>query len=1184
MRMLQVKNISKKYITGDLVQVALDNVSLNLRDNEFVAILGPSGSGKTTLLNIIGGLDRYDSGDLIINGISTKKYKDRDWDSYRNHTIGFVFQSYNLISHQSILSNVELALTISGVSRSERRKRAIDALKKVGLGDQIHKKPTQMSGGQMQRVAIARALVNDPDILLADEPTGALDSETSIQVMDLLKEVAKDKLVVMVTHNPELAEQYATRIVNLSDGRIVHDSDPYKIDEASLAPPQHKNMGKSSMSFLTAVSLSFNNLKSKLTRTLLTAFAGSIGIIGIALIMSLSTGINNYIADIEEDTLSEYPVQILSTGLDFTSLMTSDTGDFITEGDEDSVTVTEMISTLFSRMDNNDLEALREYFESGDSDIWEYAKAIEYVYDIEPQIYLENEDSIVQVNPNNSLSTSYSSSTTYLNMMMSLLTNLDMFYQMPDNESLYEDQYEIKAGRWPERYDECVLVLTSAGSISDMMLYSLGLKDYQEYLDMVEQYNSGQDISATNVDDEYTYEDILNVTYKLVISSDYYTYDNEYGIWIDKSDDEDYMQALIDEAEELKIVGIVQPAEDATSQALSSGINYTASLVEHIVEKAADSDIVQAQLENPGIDVLTGEPFGEESTDFDISSVFDIDMEALSSAFDMTSLSSTLANSMDLSSMFNIDGSSVDLSSLIDADSLNIDTSSILSSIDMNSLLDGITITANTEDITSLATSLLEGYQNYAASNNLADYNDLAEDFSTYLSSSEAQAIISSFMVDLLSNSDAISISTDSLNTLLNDIVNDYEDYVADQTDPADVTTEAYLSTNRAQEIFDTWASANVQINSDFTISTDSLNTLTTQLASGYAAYAANNSLTDMNTVNAGFTNYLASEEATTLITNAITNMVDTTSLEQQLSTAMTSAMESIAASYAQSIAEAIEGEVEAVTAEVMSQLTVNMEDILTEIMSEMAGNIESLFTIDEEALREAYETDMSSSSLLELLTSYSSSTTSSYDNNLASMGYADLNTPTEIDIYPYSFESKDGVIQILDDYNARMSEKGEDDKVISYTDTVGTLMSSVTTIVNVISYALIAFVSISLIVSSIMIGIITYVSVLERTREIGILRAIGASKNNISEIFNAETFIIGLAAGIIGIVLSLLLLIPGNAFIHYMMGTEDVVATLPVSAAIALIILSVILSFIAGLIPSRQAARKDPVTALRTE
>lgn len=600
--MLQIKEICKEYRTGSLVQKALDKVSLNLRDNEFVAILGPSGSGKTTLLNVIGGLDRYDGGDLIINGISTKKYKDRDWDSYRNHTIGFVFQSYNLIPHQTLLANVELALTISGVGKAQRRERARQALEKVGLGEQIHKRPSQLSGGQMQRVAIARALVNNPDILLADEPTGALDSETSIQVMELLKEVAQDRLVVMVTHNPELAQQYATRIVELKDGKIRSDSDAFYVDEETADVPEHKNMGKSSMSFLTALSLSFHNLKTKKARTLLTSFAGSIGIIGIALILSLSAGVNDYIKNIERETLSQYPLQIQSTGFDFTSMMTggedseevkavsAGTGTSSKERREkENIWVIDMVTNMFSTMDSNDLESLKKFLDSKESRIDQYTNAVEYSYQVVPQIYAQDGEKVRQVHPDRSFEAAGIGSSVGSNSLMSSMMSTDVFYQMPADSDLYKDQYDVKAGRWPKSYNECVLVLTSGGGMSDLLLYTLGLRDPLELEEMVAGFVEEEQIEVPKDSTVYTYDDILGKEFKLVNSADYYEYDNSYHVWKDRSGDQTYMDKVVKNAEPIRIVGIVQPVKDANGAALMSGINYPASLTKHVAEEAENS-------------------------------------------------------------------------------------------------------------------------------------------------------------------------------------------------------------------------------------------------------------------------------------------------------------------------------------------------------------------------------------------------------------------------------------------------------------------------------------------------------------------------------------------------------------------------------------------------------------------
>ena len=612
--MLQIQKIKKEYIIGNLHQTALNGITLNLRDNEFVAILGPSGSGKTTLLNIIGGLDHYDSGDLIINGISTKKYKDRDWDSYRNHTIGFVFQSYNLIPHQTVLANVELALTISGISKSERRKRAIDALKQVGLEKHVYKRPNQMSGGQMQRVAIARALVNDPDILLADEPTGALDSDTSVQVMELLKKVAKDRLVVMVTHNPELAQKYANRIVKVRDGNIVDDTNPFKINVSNQSFAEHKNMGKASMSWLTSLSLSFNNLKTKKARTILTSFAGSIGIIGIALILSLSNGVNQYIQSIEEETLSEYPLQIQSTGFDITSIMTDvHSNQDKDEKDDTKIYVSQMITNMFSKIGSNDLTSLKDYLDSGKSDIKKYTNAIEYNYNIAPQIYTINSENIRQVNPDKSFSSLGLGSSTNSNSLISSMMSTDVFYPMPSNLDLYKDQYDIKAGNWPKSYNECVVVLSKNGNINDFMLYTLGLRDYSELDKMIEQFSKEESVEIPDNSTSYSYKDILGIEFKLVNAADYYQYDSNYNVYKDKKDDQNYMKNLIENGEDIKIVGIVQPKDSATATMLQSGIGYPAALTTHVIKQAASSEIIKKQLDNPNIDVFTGKDFNDKN-------------------------------------------------------------------------------------------------------------------------------------------------------------------------------------------------------------------------------------------------------------------------------------------------------------------------------------------------------------------------------------------------------------------------------------------------------------------------------------------------------------------------------------------------------------------------------------------
>ena len=1064
--MLQLKKIHKQYKTGDLVQTALDKVSLNLRDCEFVAILGPSGSGKTTLLNIIGGLDRYDSGDLIINGISTKKYTDRDWDSYRNHTIGFVFQSYNLIPHQTVLANVELALTISGVSGAERRRRATEALQKVGLGNQLHKHPTEMSGGQMQRVAIARALVNNPDILLADEPTGALDSETSIQVMELLKEVAKDRLVVMVTHNPELAHQYATRIVQLKDGVIRSDTDPFEPDTAQLAPPVHKSMGRSSMSPLTSLSLSFNNLLTKKARTLLTAFAGSIGIIGIALIISLSAGVNQYIDDTERSTLSEYPLQILSSGMDLTSMLTSGSSASAsgTTAEEGMVPVRQLITQMVAGITSNDLKSLKTYLESDDCTIAEDATSIEYSYNAQPQIYREDADgSIRQVNPDSSLSSLGISSTSSTNSMMSSMMNTSVFYQLPESDELYNSQYEVKAGRWPEKYNECVAVLGADGTITDYALYALGLRDSAELDKMIQQFAQNQNVDVPTDFKTYRYSDFIGIQFKLVNAADRYLRDDDHNAWVDKSDDKDFMKSLVASSEALTVVGVVQPKEDASASMLSSGIAYPAALTQHVIAAAADSQMVQDQLASPAINVMNGEPFGtEDASAFDMSSLFRIDTDMLKSAFQFD----TSKLNFDLSGAFDLDNGSVDLGSLLDPDDFQLDL-------------------------------------------DLTETPDL--DMST--------------LTDLFANMD-LSVSEDKMQELAQKVLVGYKDYVI------------------------------------------------------------GNGILNLNKIS--FSQYLKSDAFKTLMNDAMGELFDQDALQAQFSEAMQTAMSTLMESYSSQISETLQTQLgsamQTAMTKLMTQMSQNIQSQMQQSFSQLGSQMESALKIDAAAFQKAIQFNMSEDDLTDLMKSAMLSSTATYDSNLQTLGYADLDAPSQIKIYPQDFDHKASVVAKLDAYNDNMRSQGADDKVIQYTDVVGTLMTSVTEIINMISNMLVAFVSISLVVSSIMIGVITYISVLERRKEIGILRAIGASKRNISEVFNAETFIIGLCSGVMGVVLSEILLIPGNMLIQKISNGTNVVARLPLNAALVLIVLATVLTILGGFIPAKGASRSDPVKALRSE
>lgn len=1076
--MLQIKEICKKYKTGNLIQKALDSVSLNLRDNEFVAILGPSGSGKTTLLNIIGGLDRYDSGDLIINGISTKKYKDKDWDSYRNHTIGFVFQSYNLIPHQTILSNVELALTISGISKSERREKAKHALDQVGLNGQYHKKPSQLSGGQMQRVAIARALVNNPHILLADEPTGALDSDTSLQVMDLLKEVAKDRLVVMVTHNPELAQDYATRIVNLKDGKIISDSDPLILDESHLEEPSHQNMGKTSMSWFTSLALSFNNLKTKKGRTLLTSFAGSIGIIGIALILSLSNGVNTYIKEIEEDTLSEYPLQIQSTGFDITSMMIDTSTS--SKHDEDEVGTIEMVTNMFSKIGSNDLASLKSYLEGPESHISQYTNTIEYTYNVVPQIFMSDTTKIRQVNPDTSMSALGISSTNSSNSLMSKMMSTNVFFALPNDERLYNEQYDIKAGHWPTNYNESILILSPKGNINDFLLYTLGLRNPEDLDQMVNDFAAEKVVEVPSYDEHFTYDDILGITFKMVNASDFYVYDEEYQLYRDKKDDTAYMRNLIKKGEDLKIVGIAQAKEGTTAAMLTSGIYYPASLTNHVIEQAQNSEIVKAQLKTPEKNVFTGKRFDDKnSNDFNMESLFSINEELLQSAFgiDTSALS------------FDLDGLDEAFSQIS------------LPPLDLSAILSQLDLTVSQESMQTLINDLIVGYTAYMQAHPETSIDVLQEQMAAYLQSPEVSQKLQAGIEEILKDNQEPAIKFEQLNALLIEIMAGYEEYA---------NANDYLLPSQIYE---------------------------------------------------NFYNFLQSEEAKAILAKDLKELIQASNLEEQITAIMQDYM-----------------------AEAMGTISSNMQEILAANMADLSTSIANAFYFDADVFAQAIEMNMTEEDLAELMASMMRKDYASYDNNLRQLNYANLDKPSGISIYPKDFESKTFVLNILDEYNQTMETSGQEDKIITYTDIVGTLMSSVTDIVNVISYVLVAFVAISLIVSSIMIGVITYISVLERKKEIGILRAIGASKRNISQVFNAETLIIGLCAGVIGIGITLLLLIPGNQIIHSVAGNNDVNARLPFVAGIILILLSTILTLIGGIIPSRKAAKEDPVTALRNE
>ena len=1067
--MLQIKNISKQYKTGDLVQQALNDVSLNFRDNEFVSILGPSGSGKTTLLNIIGGLDRYDSGDLIINNVSTKRYKDRDWDSYRNHTIGFVFQSYNLIPHQTVLANVELALTIGGISKKERKKRALQALDEVGLKEQAHKRPNQMSGGQMQRVAIARALVNNPDILLADEPTGALDTETSVQVMELLKKVASDRLVIMVTHNPELAEAYSTRIVRLKDGKIINDSDPFVPEEKNLQKPEHKNLGKASMSILTALSLSFNNLLTKKGRTLLTAFAGSIGIIGIALILSLSTGFQNYIDQIQEDTLSSYPLTITAETADATSMllsMATQTG----EGKEDDVvSENQYLATMFSKIGSNDLKSLKQYLEKNSDKVDDMVSLVSYGYSVNPLVYTTDvTGKITQLNPSTLLSSLGGSS-----MMMGPSTSV--FNEMVDDREMLEDQYDVLAGTWPEKYDEVVLVLPEANGISDLLLYSLGLRDGSELQEMLAKIMKGEAVESESEPLTFTYEELMDIPLRLVNPTDTYKYNESYDVYESMTSDEAFMQEVYTNAQELNIVGILCPKESSTSTTLSTGIVYTKELTEHVISQAKDSAIVKKQLANEEVDVFSNKRFNDDSEEsgLDFNNLISIDKELLSSAFGVN------ISENDISNM--TQGYMEEISKAVTTDTAPAEA-------------------AFQGTLKTLATDMLNGYieehknpllQNVA----VIKQSDVENVVSAFMAKDTSQALLSKLTADYLIPQETFS---SMYNGLLKGMLQGYISmYSATPEDPGDADSTGEETDPSAP------------------LSSEMLEPLVAQFLSQPT--------------------------------------VDSTS-------------------------KAIAGKM----TEAVMQKTILTK--VGELSSSLVSNMANSFHVDESKIAAAFQFEMSEEELTRLMkTMTSSGTEKNAETNLLALGYQDLEGPTSISFYFRDFDSKEVFLDFLEEYNEKM-EKEDDEKVIKYTDLTGILMSSVKTIVDSVSYVLIAFVSISLVVSSIMIGIITYISVFERTKEIGVLRAIGASKRNISSIFNAETFIVGLCSGLIGILVTLVLLTPINHIIHALTDNLGISAALPVKGGAILVILSVILTLIGGLIPSKQAAKKDPVLALRSE
>ena len=1114
--MLQLIDITKSYVTAGFTQTALDHVSLAFRDSEFVAILGPSGSGKTTLLNILGGLDHADEGDIVVNGISTKDYTSKDWDTYRNHRIGFIFQSYNLIPHQTVLANVELALTLAGVEHAERRERSIAALERVGLGEHINKRPSQLSGGQMQRVAIARALVNDPDIVLADEPTGALDTATGIAVMDLLKEIADERLVIMVTHNPELAEQYATRIVRLTDGRITSDTDPFDAEATVQGPEpvvEANKSGRASMSFLTALSLSFNNLMTKKGRTFMTAFAGSIGIIGIAAILALSNGVNSYIADTEEEALSSYPLTITKSSFDLSNLMlagvsaSSDSGSGKDAAkDKTDLTApipeTTIMSDMFAQVKSNNLSAFKKFLESDDSGIAPYINSIQYSYGITPIIYkADTSKDIVKLNP------SYMSNTLSNGVMGSALTggrSMTSFSQLMDDEKILHQQMELVAGEWPDTYDECVLVLNRRGGLSDYTLYSLGVYDTKAMEDMTAKALAGEEVTVPKTEGTFTLADALELEFRVVPASSLYQKNNEQGTWTDMSSDKDFLKKTVDGGIKLKVVGVIKRAENASSSMLSEGIAYSPELTLHLMDLAASSDIVKAQKAKPDVDVFTGKTFEELASDeaekFDLTSMFTIDEDKIQQAFSFdTSALEGLGGGIDLSG---IDMSG--LASGFDLSSMNIDTSALSSTLGQDAMAQIMagapTLSLSDVDVAAAFGELTEEQRKQIDTAT----DQLSAGFMAWYATPAEAGGYGGNMADLVSGGGKLS---EAFN--------------------------AYLQTPAAQAI---------------------VAPLGQQFA-GQAEAAIN---TIMNNYLTGQLGPYLSNSISTLMTQAAQTMM--TQVAQQMQTQMAAATEQLG-----------------------SQLAATISGQLSGQMDGLATAMEDAFSFDADVFSSAIQLNMTQEDLASLLSNYMNAEKLTYDNNLKKLGYAEVENPESISIFPIDFPAKESVLRIIDDYNDRMTKEGKEDQVIQYSDIAGTLMSSVTDIVNTISLVLIAFVSISLVVSSIMISIITYISVLERRKEIGILRAMGASKMGIANVFNAETVIEGFIAGVFAITVVYVASIPVNAIV---LETHDVpnIMQLPVDNAVALVAISVVLTLVAGLIPSTAASRRDPVEALRSE
>ena len=1105
--MLQLKNITKTYISGDEKVEALKGIDLKFRESEFVSILGQSGCGKTTLLNIIGGLDRYTTGDLVINGKSTKKFKDRDWDAYRNYKVGFIFQNYNLIGHQTILSNVELALTIGGISKKERKQRAIKALEQVGLKDKIHKKPNQLSGGQMQRVAIARALVNDPDIILADEPTGALDTKTSVQIMDILKEISKEKLIIMVTHNPELAETYSSRIIRILDGLITEDSNPILDNEIEEEKIDTSKIGRTSMKFWTAFRLSLNNLLTKKGRTVLVSSAGSIGIIGIALVQSVSNGFQNYVDYIQEDTLTSYPLTIMQESADAASMLLAMTSGDHEKKESNEVKEEQYISSMLSNITTNDLQSFNNYLKTNYNEVKDDISSISYAYSVEPMIYTKGINSTlpIKLNPSELFSSMFRGSI--------MGTSTSVYTQMIDDQESLKDSYDVLAGHWPEKYDEMIIVLSEPNKISDYLIYSLGLRDYKELEDIVKKVMNGEKANVDNEPLTLTYDDLMKTELKLILGTEIYKYNENYDIYEDMTENEEYMQNLYNNAMNLKIVGVVSSKEGVNSMALSPGVAYTSKLIDYIIDKAKDTELVKKQLETDEIDVISGTSFDskDNNKDLNFADLISVDSEKLQSAFNIK----------------------------VDEKAIQSETQGYMADI-ANSITTDTTPAKNAfnDTLNNFANGILE-----SVSGEIKD-EEIDEIVSNYLAEKEQKSKLSDLEKEYVIPKETFETAYSGLlKGLLQVYVNAYK-----------VTAQGAPENNPMENI-----SQNQNISQE-----DIQN---------YMSNMPEGSNLDLNVIAQSLDSSTVDQNQ---IANQASEMANSSEFEKQIKQTLISTY----------LSNSVVEETANTMAKVMTEATMKKQ-VLTKV-GELTANLTSkfatAFNVDQEKIASAFNVNISEDELTRVITAMMTDTKKSAKTNLISFGYQDKEKPTFIAFYFNSFDGKENFLSFLDSYNEKMEKDGEKDKVINYTDTTGILMGSVKTIVNAVTYVLIAFISISLVVSSIMIGIITYISVYERTKEIGILRSIGASKRNISSIFNAETFIIGLLSGLFGIGTTYLSVPLINKVLHHFIGNIPLNVVFYFKNAAILVALSVILTLIGGLIPSKAAAKRDPVIALRTE